>query len=426
MQLQSPENLIPFRWPGEWQDPAALGLLRGTPLNCIVADDKTAKAVVDGARAAGIAVVPSAGNDAVTFVERPKAPADARGSVLAATGSVWPGIPRNAGAGGGPTGVPWVDSNGWYVQLANALAPRKAIWLAFDPPEKTILNPASYSLAVADSAAFGARWIVTLDPKLRAGLLAREARALETWKAIASTTAFFEARRAWRAYSPAGVLGVISDFTGPNEDMGTEILNLTARRALPYRIIPKSRVAEAPFTGLKALVYADAEAPDAALRKKLLAFAAEGGAVLTGVKFGATDGTPAPGDPYGRYNVRAVGKGRVAVAKEEFADPYLVAADVHLLMSHGNDAIHTFNATTANLHLTQSADGGKALLQVINYTMRPAGHPITVTLTQRYRAGRLWALGSDAPKLIETVPAGRGIELHLPPLAVYAGIELDK
>ena len=61
---------------------------------------------------------------------------------------------------------------------------------------------------------------------------------------------------------------------------GTETLNLMARRSLPFRIIEKSKAVESPLTGLKALICVDEALPAPALRKKLMTFAEQGGALL--------------------------------------------------------------------------------------------------------------------------------------------------
>ena len=74
----------------------------------------------------------------------------------------------------GPTSAPWLDSNAWYVRLARTLLSPEAMWLAFEPPEVGRPAPApAYVQAIADTEAFGARWLVSLVPHLRRGLQLR-------------------------------------------------------------------------------------------------------------------------------------------------------------------------------------------------------------------------------------------------------------
>jgi hypothetical protein len=164
-----------------WHDPATLAFLKGSPVDCLVISwagglpqdaeqQRTAAALISEARrrslavvgwvegkvdsAAAIASAKSAGLDAVALEgfggrsdfpviawgERAKAPWDAPSAVIAVTDNVWPGVRLSSSAGAadiesGPTATPWLNSNGWYAQLAGARV-RKPIWMFFDPPGK--------------------------------------------------------------------------------------------------------------------------------------------------------------------------------------------------------------------------------------------------------------------------------------------------
>lgn len=52
----------------------------------------------------------------------------------------------------------------------------------------------------------------------------------ETWRKIVQAIEFFAARRSWAHYRPVGLLGVVSDFSGSNEFMSFEVLNLLVAR----------------------------------------------------------------------------------------------------------------------------------------------------------------------------------------------------
>ena len=62
-----------------------------------------------------------------------------------------------------------------------------------------------------------------------------------------SLKSFFEQRRAWTAFEPLGVVGVVSDFAGDNEYMGGELLNLVARTNQQYRVLLKNKLSPASF-----------------------------------------------------------------------------------------------------------------------------------------------------------------------------------
>ena len=89
--------------------------------------------------------------------------------------------------------------------------------------------------------------------------------------------AFFDEHREARSYEAMGPLAVISSFTGDDWQRGEEAINLLPRIRQPFRVIARSRAVGASFAGLQAIYSIDPEAPSAALREKLLAFAEGGG-----------------------------------------------------------------------------------------------------------------------------------------------------
>jgi len=298
-----------------WQDPASLAVVQGTPINCLVVSwaadagqQQALKPLIEKGKQAGLefvgliegeankpaaaAAAQSAGLSAVAM--EGDAPASggvpvipwntaaqvrstANSPVLGVADGVWPGVPQERTPTGGPTNLPWVDSNGAVLLIARALAPDKTVWVGFAPPQPAKLAAEAYMLAVADPASYGARWVISLDDQLRADLTAKKQPAADTWKKAIDMLAFFEQHKEFRTYQPNGLLAVMSNFAGPDRDLGEEALNLLPRLRQAFRVIARSRVAGASLTGLQAIFYVDREAPDAALRKKLMAFATGGG-----------------------------------------------------------------------------------------------------------------------------------------------------
>jgi hypothetical protein len=352
--------------------------------------------------------------------------------VLVPADSVWPGIVGQASFNGqtnvaelsGPTADPWIDSNGWLLRLANVRSPQKTVWLMFAPPAapRVVLLDA-YLRAIADTGAWGGRWVVALDSDLQGGLARGDTKAMESWKAIAAAVAFFEQRRAWTAFEPLGVAGVISDFAGPNETTGQEILNLMGRRNLAYRILEKSAAATASLDGFKALIYVDEGAPSPPLRRKLLAFANQGGLLLVGAAWSRPEGQPS-GMDHPRIDVRRLGKGRLAVSKTSSADPFLIARDVHMLLGRQYDVARFFNLSAFLSYCTASPDRTRELVQVVSFAIRFANDLATAWVPGKYASARLWSLGSEGSSPVEMVSENGGTSLLLPAVPVYAGIEL--
>lgn len=456
-----------------WYAPSALEILKDTPVDTIVipwaaglaADAeqwRSAAPLVEAARRKGLAVVGwvegtadhrqalaaahSAGLVAVAmrdfkgsaelpvipWSERDDVPWDSAAPAVAVAGNVWPGVNPSQGGGGadaGPTALPWLDSNGWWIQMARARlgAP---LWMVFDPPGKgTIFSAQRYVSAVTDSEIAGARWLISLDDDLRASLAEGAAPALDAWKKIGAAAGFFREHAAWRSYRSLGLVGVISDFHGPNLEMSGEILNLMARRDLLFRVIWRSQIAAGRLAGLKAVVYADTGAPDAALRQNLTQFVEQGGLLVTGPEWGVRGKAEQPGFPT-QFDVRSLGKGRLAVAREALSDPYQVAVDAQFLLSHRYDLVKIYNAPSSGCtRLTGSADGARALLQCVSYAEggRGFGYGLrTIWVRDRFANARILGIGSGpVPVQAEASEEYMGFEYRVPATAPQSYLALE-
>jgi hypothetical protein len=482
MAMSQLERAIPIRWTGgpleiaargktenltprntqtleRFHDPASLDILEGSPIDCLVvswafglpedsAQQKSIARLLEAARQRNLAVVgwvgsgadhnaaiaaaKSAGLDGLAIQgyqgksdypvipcsERAAINWDSTGPLMGVTDNVWPGVSRPGfGAEAGPTSAPWLDSNGWYIQLARARS-GKPLWLIFDPPGKGNVTVAqSYVAAVCDTEAAGARWVISLDADLRSGLAEGNSTARQTLQQIATAAAFFQKHAEWKTYHSLGVVGVISDYTGDNFEMSGEILNLISRRNLQFRAIWKAFAMEQPFSGLNTLVYTDTAAPAAALRRKMMQFVEQGGLLVTGPKWG-TEGKPANPDFPTQFEVRYLGKGRLAVARQALTDAYQVAVDTQLLTSHASDLVKVYNSSSSGCSLfTSSPDGRKALVQILSYASGGRASGLrTVWVSREYRRCLLWSIGADSGTPLEGSPSEEyfGVEYKIP------------
>jgi hypothetical protein len=452
----------------EWCAPGSLERLAGTPVNCLVVtwtdgsdgDEDQRRALapliaaarrrdlsvvgwVNGARdprpaaqaaqAAGLAAIatdsqePLPGLDVLRFRKRGFGHRATPG-FLGDLGAVWPGMKlslrEDVDALTGPTSAPWLDSNAWYVRLARTLLSPAALWLAFDPPEIGGSVPAAaYVQAIADTEVFGARWLVSLDPHLRRGLSDGQASAAETFRAIGRALAFFRRHEAWTDYLPAGQVGVLSDYSGTNEFLAFEVLNLLARQSSLYQVLEKRRAMDTPLGDLDAVLYADEARPAADLARKLYAFAKAGGTLVTppgweerGVLI-EDNWTP-------RFRVLRCGLGRLAVAREPFADPQDLAEDAQLLMSHRRDRVRVFNQGTGLWHYATSADGRSGVLHAFLFPTPYPLMPMTVWFRQPWAAARVFTTETDAASPATRSAVEPGVEFHLPPASVYCAAEV--
>lgn len=408
---------VPLRWPdgAGWLRPEALAILDGTPVNCLLLTEEPRAPASFLAAAARrnlkLLDAGALGRQPVTLLADP----------------VWPGvkIARSGGDGeSGPTGPPWVDSNGWRCLLARARQPGKPVWIAAHPPEDlNLLRPQPYALAIADAAAHGGRWIVSLHPRTSVGLLARDTAAWNHWRSIAAALEFFEQRSAWRTLPAWARLGVLSDFEGPNEFIGEELLNLLARRHLSCRVLDLAHTTAASLEGLKGVIWACEKEPEGALGKMLLDFVHSGGLlILPASAASLAAGLRGAIRHQTGYSAYPAGKGSIAVAPEPWTDPYVVASDAHLLLSRRHDVYRVFNSGASNVHCTR-ASGGGTILHIVSYTGRTVALPMSAFVARPHSWARWSHLDAPAPEPLPVVRAGGGVEVHLPAFAAYAVVE---
>jgi hypothetical protein len=399
----------PMRWPGSWKSPSAVSLLKGTPINFLLVDKDSGLApVIEQAKQAGLQVAEIASPP---------------GGVAILPGE-WPGVAmaRGGGASAGPTGVPWVDSNSWKIRLETARRPGINIWVDA-PPKGVRVSAGSYRTAIADAAAHGGRWVISLDAQLAAGIADRKPDALGTWQEITGSAGFFSMRKQWPSYLPEAVVGVVSDFAGDNEFMGQELLNLIGRTNQQYAILSKTKLPANPFRDLRALIYADAQPPATELRKQILDFVNAGGLLITGPKWGVPPGVPAK-DEHPRYAARTLGKGRLAVAKADPDDPYVLANDSALLISHRYELLRFWNGGAVGSYLTVAPDRKRAVAHLLFYADRGPDHA-SVRIVGRYRKVSLWTPDHPEPRPVEVEIQKDAVELHLPAVSQYAAAELE-
>ena len=453
-----------------WSEPSTLAVVKDTPVNCLVvrwaaglpqdaAQQQALSGWIRAAHAAGLTVVgvvaaaaekgkavaaaeaagfaalavegdaPRSSLPIIPLAEEGKAQWRSASPLLVLDGMRWPGITMGStreseDVNAGATQAPWIDSNAYVLQMAAALAGSdKTFWLMFHPPAKERMTVRdSYLRAVADAGMAGGRWVLSLDDDLRGGLLQGRADALATWKATAAASAFFARHSEWRSTAAAGLVGIVSDFSGPNELLGTEVLNLLARRNLPFRVIAKGGPASARFAGLKAVCCLDEGRPDADLRTQCEEFASQGG-LLFATRAWGVGGQPEAGFDHPRFEMRRLGKGRVAIAKEDSPDPYLVARDVHMILGRTHDLVRFYNISSL-ISCYTAKPNGPALLQFVNYARRAPDDVITAWLGRPYRSARLWTLGAGSAQTVAIAAENGGTAVHLPSIPVYAGVEL--
>jgi hypothetical protein len=147
--------------------------------------------------------------------------------------------------------------------------------------------------------------------------------------------------------------------------------------------------------------------------------------------------------------MRTLGKGRIAVAKEDTGDPWEFVTKAQTFISHADDVAKLFNASASGgFTYTNSPDGKRALLQLLSYANYGGGGrggagrgpnaggganapvPLTSLATawtrHKYRSAQLWTLDAAAPTKVEVAACeDGGTEYHLPAMSAYLALDFE-
>lgn len=405
--------MTPLEWPAGWSA-AHLERLAGSPFDTLIVEDPK---VQEAAEARGLRCF---SQSAGTLKWQAWSEVDWAnpGEIVAIGDAMWPALSGRGGpstsrdADAGPTGAPWLDANGWLALLARARAPGREVWLHAPPPEKLdILRPGSYLLAAAEAFVYGAvrpAWIA--DQHLEGA-----------WKPLCELTTWLKEHAEWMTWKVPAPLVIVSDYTGPNEYLGSETLLLAARRGLVFEPVECKRLDAKTLAGRRGVLWLDpAPAP-----KELAEFARGGGLVI--LRKEAASSLPASKpltEAHDRFTLRALGNGRVAVASADWDDPWVLAQDAHLLLSRRWDPVRLFNGGSLQFHYTLAPSGDRAMVHLLNYTLSPSWNPVCLAVSNDVRKARIHLPGLP-PSDAEIHREGGRLEIHMPQFPVYLSVELE-
>jgi len=396
-------------------------------LGLVYAAGDTSKIVADAARAALDGLV----LDGEFIAEFPAALRRAASSMLvveiakAAVPWRWKPAPIVAVAGvapsarnlsemgirGSPSSEPWIESNIWLVRSFGLASPPPRVWISSQLENASAVD---YARAVADAAAGGGRWIVSLDDALRAKLRTRDASALEAWRRLTSYLKFAETHAAWRALAPYGNVGIVLDPASTKQDLADEYLTLVTRRQVPYHLVARPGLNAAAVAKFRALLATELDPPSAAERKLLQDFAENGGLVIAGPSWGGAPRT----EPFAEV---PTGKGRVVVYKDP--DPEAVARDLKELLSDDDLGVVPFNVPSVITFASGGGPGHPLVVQLVNYFDHPV-EAITLRVAGKFRSARLEIPEGAAVALPLRDAEGR-TEVTVPNLVLWGAVSME-
>jgi hypothetical protein len=355
----------------------------------------------------------AAGSMLIIEIAKDAAPWRWKAAAIVAVAGVAPSA-RNLsemGIRGAPSSEPWIESNIWLVRSLSLVSSSRTVWIS-----SQLENPSAvdYARAVADAAAAGGHWIVSLDDALRTKLRARDASALETWHRVSSYMKFAESHAAWRALAPYGNVGILLDPASTKAELTDEYLKLATRRQVPYHLVERSGLNAAAVAKFRAIVATELDPPSAAERKLLQEFAENGGVVIAAPSWGGAPKT----EPFAEI---PASNGSVVVYKDP--DPEAVARDLKELLSDDDLGVVPFNVPSIITFASGGGPGQPLLVQLVNYFDHPV-EAITLRVAGKFRSARTETPEGPAIDLPLRYDEGR-TEVTIPKLSLWAAVSME-
>jgi len=442
---------VPDWVPARWQssDPQSLELVAQTPINCLLLESKNWSAdFIKAASARGIVTLgivrPS--TDAIEQARKPAAlgmsgvvlegdfdpkvratltdskiltvefPSRAKmrfddptEPLIASNQGLWPGIQieENGATKSAPSGAPWIDTNTGFLRFVRSYTD-KAVWIANQPPPKTVIPINRYLQAIGDAAITGSHWVLALDDDFTGRLLARQPQALADWKRIGTALSYYETHKEWKSMTPHGQLALVEDVDS-GALLSGGILDMIAVKHTPVQPVPNPKLSDAEMKNAKMAVDVDPSALTPPQKDVLRNFTRAGGTLLS-----APPGWTFPMPP----------NGGITLTKEDFAKLDEIWKEMNGMMGRANLGARLFNVSSMLSNLVGTPDGKRVALHLVNYTDFPV-ESITAHILGTYTHARLYAPGNEPRDLpVYKVEEGTGVDIDK--IDVLATLVLDE
>ena len=442
--LPKPADWVPARWP--WADAASLDLIGGGPINCLLVRPATAEfaaAAANGGLATLAVVVPTddvlatvrgdlaakvtgialegsfpaetiaavrrAAGDApvIELGPRSRMVANLGAPILATDQGVWPGMAEMERARAGPSGSAWIDTNTGFIRGMRA-ATGAPLWIANQPPTKTVVSAARYLEAIADAGMSGARWAIALDEDFAARLAKRDPKAMADWGRMMTMASYFERHPEWRAMQEYGKLALVQD-PAKGGLLSGGILDMIAVKHAPVRPIAPADLKPGALKDASLAVNLDAGALTPEEQAVLRDFTRSGGTLLTGPP-GWTDEGPAAG--------------KITLDRPELERLNDIWREVNSMVGRRNLGVRLFNAASMLSNFLVSGDGRTAVLHLVNYSDFPVDNVSVQFLGNYKRAILLTPEGVEKPLQLYQTEDGWGADIDK--VTVAASVRLEQ
>lgn len=441
--VPQPSGWVPARWP--WSEAKSLELLADSPINCLLLKTYSADFVAAAAKRGLVTLaVVSPGEDAVAaarnalvakvngivmegdfpdseaaavkqaagdapvieLAARSRLQLGSKAPIIGTYQGVWPGVAAMESKAG-PTGSTWIQTNTGFIRTVRAWGDAM-LWIANEPPPKTVVTSRRYQQAIADAAMSGARWVVAFDNDFAARLRDREEQAMGEWRAINGVLRYFEQHPEWRVMREYGKMVLVQDPAKGGLFSGG-ILDMIAVKRMPMRVVPRQLLTAEALRGATVVVNVDAGALTAEQEKVLREFTRSGGMVLTR--------PPAWRDAGPKGNSFTLDKPNLDRLND-------LGDEVNSLISPGSFGVRLFNASSMLSNALVSNDGQTIVVHLVNYSDYPVENVTLMFPSDHKKVTFIAPEGSGRIQDVFQTPDGSGVGVEK--VSVCAVIKVEQ
>jgi len=321
-----------------------------------------------------------------------------------------------------PTAQPWLDTNLALVKLEQAFRPAQVplytfSWNSMGAGQQGP-DVSDYSLAVAESGAFEADLVLSLDEGLQSGLAQNDPKAWVIWKPITNYLHFYP--QYLRHLIPEANVAVISD----DNPESFEAINLLARHNIGVRVLRSNQISENSLQRYDVIVVFPGLSPR--LVEAISQFAANGRtAVLVNPGQGSYPWHSSSGVKTGDASVSyARGKGKIIELDSPISDPETFAVGIRRLLDNSRIQISLWNALTTVGILYRQPQSENKIVELLNYAADPVEVQIRVKgvfPVVRYESPEAGCCNSITPAIRDGFT-----EFAVPSLTIAGRVHLEK
>jgi hypothetical protein len=292
---------------------------------------------------------------------------------------LWPGIRSPAKKGdadiAGASREPWVDANGYLAAHQRAIGKPPLLAQEQKDPARGVPFD-TLELALIEARVNGGNFVLSVEPRYRAALLANDAKAVEAWHALARTAAWLRANEALFTRPTLPIMTAIVEPGYPTAELANLLYRRGASPALTATVPPPDP------NRIQLLIAASLKSVPPAV----FDHAAAGATVVI-------DSAPSKAWKVVKKDtdrtIYSHGKGQIVGYHKRIADPSEFALDCIDLLTHRRRAARLWNAPSA---IPLATAGG--LLHIIQYG-GPTENEIQARVQGIYKSATL--LRPDAP-----------------------------